>query len=171
MSDSYGWIKLYRSLQDNEIWQNDEPFDIRSAWVDLLLLANHEEGTVLEGRNPKAIYRGQHKTSYTKLAKRWHWSRDRVKRFFCMLVKLKMVTTYATTNGLTVTVENYAFYQDVPSTDKSTDKSTGKSKRKSSSKSTDNTQTRSKEYKEVKEDKNNNRLPPGMRNPEDEEWQ
>ena len=30
-----GWIKLYRQLQQNPIWQSSEPFSRRDAWVDL----------------------------------------------------------------------------------------------------------------------------------------
>ena len=38
-----GWIAVHRKLQECEIWANSEPFDMRSAWIDLLLLANHRD--------------------------------------------------------------------------------------------------------------------------------
>ena len=38
-----GWIKIYRQIQDCCIWQRNEPFDSRSAWIDLLLTATHSE--------------------------------------------------------------------------------------------------------------------------------
>ena len=38
-----GWIKLYRKMVDCCIWQSNEPFDKRSAWVDLLLLMQHKD--------------------------------------------------------------------------------------------------------------------------------
>ena len=43
---SYGWISIHRKIQDNLIW-NDKPFNRGAAWVDLLLLANHEDKKVL----------------------------------------------------------------------------------------------------------------------------
>lgn len=36
-----GWIKLHRKLSDNPLW-TCEPFTKGQAWVDLILLANHE---------------------------------------------------------------------------------------------------------------------------------
>ena len=34
-----GWIKLHRKIQECDLWSSeDEPFDRRSAWVDLLFL-------------------------------------------------------------------------------------------------------------------------------------
>ena len=38
-----GWIKIDRSLMDHEIWRSTEPFDIRSAWVDMLMMANYAD--------------------------------------------------------------------------------------------------------------------------------
>jgi hypothetical protein len=39
-----GWIKLYRKLWDDEIWDDElEPHNKRSAWIDLLMMANHED--------------------------------------------------------------------------------------------------------------------------------
>ena len=48
-----GWIKLHRKIQECFIWgdEEDEPFDRRSAWIDLLLLANHaDKRTVFDGK-------------------------------------------------------------------------------------------------------------------------
>ena len=42
-----GWISIHRKIQDSEIWNSSEPFDKRSAWIDLLLLANHEDNTIM----------------------------------------------------------------------------------------------------------------------------
>ena len=44
-----GWVKIHRQIQDNAIWMSDEPFDSRSAWIDLILMANHEDKEVYQG--------------------------------------------------------------------------------------------------------------------------
>ncbi|EAC3914326.1 DNA replication protein DnaD, partial [Listeria monocytogenes] len=37
---SSGWIKIYRSLQEHWIWENEKYL---KWWLDLLLLANHQD--------------------------------------------------------------------------------------------------------------------------------
>lgn len=147
-----GWIKLYRSIWSTDIWNIQKPFSERDAWIDILLLANHEDGVIIEGRKKKKIYRGQHKTSLRALSQRWFRSREWVKRYLNLLQDLGMVTVYTTTFGTLITVENYDVYQCSITDDLTTDKSTNKSTSKSAAKSTSKSQTRS---KEVKEDKNN----------------
>lgn len=103
-----GWIKVYRTIQDNPIWL-DEPFTKAQAWVDLLLLANHEGDET--GRYRKGtVYRGKE-----FLSKRWKWSRNKVTRFYDYLEKNGMITQYRTQggthNGTLVTIVNYDKYQ------------------------------------------------------------
>ena len=38
-----GWFKVERAIQDHSIWKSREPFDRRSAWIDLILLANYKD--------------------------------------------------------------------------------------------------------------------------------
>jgi len=107
-----GWIKLHRQIFDSEIWNDDEPFDCRSAWVDLLLQANHEERNVKVGMTIIKVERGQKFTSISKLADRWHWSRHKVERYLKMLEDAKMVTTIRTSVGTLLSIDNYGIYQD-----------------------------------------------------------
>ena len=47
-----GWIKVHRDLNDHWIWKSKEPFDKRSAWIDLILLANFKDfKTVKKGKD------------------------------------------------------------------------------------------------------------------------
>ena len=138
-----GWIKLHRKLLDSEIWNKREPFDARSAWIDLLLMANYEDKEIFFDGEMIKVKRGQIVTSISKLSKRWGWSRDKVKRFLDSTDKSTMLTRNSTTHKTTITLVNYGFYQDWVSTDKSTDKSTYKS--------TDKTQTII--YKNIKKER------------------
>ena len=106
-----GWIKLYRQLQHNPIWQSNEPFSRRDAWIDLLLLANHEERVIIVNGKKKVISEGQHWTSYRMLAERWHWSYEKVRRYFALLDELDMAHVTVTPNGSLVTLVNYSFFQ------------------------------------------------------------
>ena len=106
-----GWIKLYRQIQDNELWQSGEPFSRRDAWIDLLLMANHEQRTIVIRGRPKVINAGEHWTSYRILADRWHWSYEKVRRYFDLLDELDMAHTTVTPSGTLVTLVNYSFFQ------------------------------------------------------------
>ena len=116
-----GWIKLYRQLQQNPIWQSSEPFNRRDAWIDLLLLANHEERAIIVNGKKKIISEGQHWTSYRALAQRWHWSYEKVRRYFALLDELDMAHVTVTPNGSLVTLVNYSFFQGGRVTKRDTD--------------------------------------------------
>lgn len=138
MSDM-GWIKLHRQIWHcKDIWDNAEPFDKRSAWIDLLLMANHEPRTIRIGNETVTIERGQLHTSKRKLAERWHWSRGKVERFLRATNRATMTATNETTNGTTVTIENYSSFQSRRATNEATDGATNGA--------TVESQTRSKEY-------------------------
>lgn len=111
-----GYIKLYRKITDCDIFNNDEPFDKRSAWIDLLLLANHKDNFVFNGMNKVVIKRGQHKTSLIKLQQRWHWGEKRVNAFLGLLQNEGMIHLEKCRSGMyrgvLITIVNYGVYQD-----------------------------------------------------------
>ena len=120
-----GYIKLHRELMDHWIW-TEKPYDNGHAWVDLLMLANHQttkapyQGEIVE------FPKGTVNRSITWLAERWGWSRDKTRRFLRLLESDGMVTVNATTHRTTVTIENYASFQDQRATNKETDKATSR---------------------------------------------
>ena len=109
--DNRGWIKLYRQIQESAIWLDDEPFNRRDAWIDLLLMANHEDRTIIIKGKPIVIHEGQHWTSLGKLSDRWKWSRNKVKRYFALLEELDMAHISGTPNGTLITLVRYGFFQ------------------------------------------------------------
>lgn len=128
-----GWIKLHRQIQENAIWSGNEPFDCRSAWIDLILLANHEPKEILLNGTLTTIQRGQLHRSQMFLAERWHWSRKRIKKYLSMLKNAEMIdflaSTNGTTRGTTITIVNYDKYQFEGTTEVSTGVSTGEQQR------------------------------------------
>ena len=86
-----GWISLYRKIRESEIWCGKEPFDKRSAWIDLLLSANHEDKNIIFGSTVTPIKKGSFITSELKLSERWKWSRHKVDDYLKLLKKLNMI--------------------------------------------------------------------------------
>jgi len=110
-----GWIKLDRQIQSNFLWKatKKDPFDKRSAWIDLLLMATHEDEAFTNSHgNVINLKRGQILVGRQYLAKRWCWSENKVLRFISMLQRQKMVTADGTPDGTTLTLVNYSKFQD-----------------------------------------------------------
>lgn len=139
-----GWIKLYRKVRENWIWDNPEYF---KAWVDILLMANHEDKQILFNGHVITIRKGQKLTSLSKLAERWNWSRNRVDRYLRLLSEAGMVTASRTPNGTLLTVEKYGFYQTPWDSDEATHEATVGA----TDEATVGAQTRIKELKNEKE--------------------
>lgn len=91
MGNSQGWIRLHRQIMETPEWLA-EPFTRGQAWVDLLLLANHETGFIRKRGILIAVDRGQVGYSEESLAERWQWSRGKVRRFLIELARLSRIS-------------------------------------------------------------------------------
>ncbi len=118
---SQGYIKLHRQIMECSIWDIEEAYDKRSAWVELLLLANHKDKKTLFNNEMITIRRGQHLTSIRKLAERWGWSRGKVDRFLHLLENEQMVNTKRATSNILINIVNYDFYQHSEDEGRATD--------------------------------------------------
>lgn len=116
MTEKEGWIKTYRKIQDCWIWQIDEVFDKRSAWIDLLLSANHKDVKLQFNNELVLVERGQFITSIRKLSTRWKWSYDKVSRFLRLLESDGMIKKDSDKFRTLITIEKYEIYQDLPNT-------------------------------------------------------
>lgn len=115
-----GWIKLHRKIENNPLYQ-DKPFNKSMAWIDLLLLANHEDADFMDRRGN--VVEGKQGTVYRSilfLSERWGWSKNKVNHFLNQLVKMEMIEKKSTTQGTTLTIVNYSDYQKQGSTKGST---------------------------------------------------
>ena len=113
-----GWIKTYRKIQDCWLWNEQEPFDKRSAWIDLLLTANHADAKMRFNGEFVTVYKGQIVTSIRNLASKWHWSYDKVGRFLKLLESDGMIKKESDNFRTLLTIENYGIYQDEPYTNR-----------------------------------------------------
>lgn len=106
-----GWIKLHRKLSEDPQWLK-EPFTRGQAWVDLLMLANHDKGYIRVRGNRLDVLRGQVGWSEQALSRRWQWSRSRVRKFLSELEKLEHQIEQQKNNiSSIITIVNYESYQ------------------------------------------------------------
>lgn len=106
-----GWIKIHRQIQNCLIW-DDKPFNMASAWIDLLLLANHKDKETIFDKKPILVKRGQRITSVRELSERWGWGKDKTLRFLRLLESEKMIVKESDSRKTLLTIVNYGVYQD-----------------------------------------------------------
>lgn len=110
-----GWIKLHRSLQDHWLW-TDKPFSKGQAWIDMLLMANHDTGRVVFGSEIITVERGSFITSETKLMDRWGWSKAKLRAYHRLLEEDGMISKKTDRKKTTITIVNYGGYQELKTT-------------------------------------------------------
>lgn len=105
-----GWIRIWRKIKTNPLWEADKPFPRVLAWIDLLIRAAYEDEEVWFMGNTIRLARGELVTSLRILAKEWGWSKNKVDRFINQLVELKMVEK-RDSSLLKIFIANYGKYQ------------------------------------------------------------
>lgn len=120
-----GWVKLSRQLTEHWLWKRF-PFSYGQAWVDLILIANHEDVKIPYKGKMIICKKGTVNRSISSLAERWKWSRDKTRRFLDLLEADGMCVVNATTNRTTITLVNYESFQVSPSTNSTTNDTTDK---------------------------------------------
>lgn len=150
MDKTKGWIKLYRSIEDHWLW--DEPFNYQSAWIDLLMLVNHEPNKVKISNEIIEIKPGQRWTSIRKLGLRWKWKEEKVLKFLKLLESDGMIYKESNSRGTLLTIVNYEDFQGGDNTLGNTSRGTVGSTQGNTSGNTSGRQTRMK--KNEKNEKN-----------------
>lgn len=146
-----GWLKLYRCIEDNWLW-DDTPFSYGQAWIDMLMMANHTQTKMLFNKEPIVLEVGSFITSVRKLSIKWGWSKDKVLRFLRTLEKDKMITRDSDNQRTLITLVKYGVYQCCCDTDEDTG-ATRNGHEADTNEDTDAPQTRSKELKNDKNEK------------------
>ena len=104
-----GWVKIHRSIQDHWIWE--DPVKLK-WWLDLIMMANHQENKILINGELVTIEAGERHTSEDKLSARWGVSRNTVRKFLALLEKDGMISLKKSRqSGTTYKVLNYNVYQ------------------------------------------------------------
>ena len=119
-----GWIKVYRSIFDDE-WYFSEKFTREQAWIDLLLLAEYKPKVFMIRNNKVHLERGQLAISIRNLSERWKWGINKVQSFIKELEELERIDTQKSHLVNIISICNYDIYQEYnPLTDTQTDTQT-----------------------------------------------
>jgi len=149
---SKGWIKLHRSMFDNDLW-TAEPFTKGQAWIDLIGHANHKAASVWIRGIEVEVKRGQLAWSELTMGKRWRWSRGKVRRYLAMLENRGMAIQQTNKVTTILTICKYDTYQADKTTNETTCNTTGDT---TDGQQTDNRRYTNKKNKKNKNEKNTN---------------
>lgn len=103
-----GWIKLDRAIVSHWIFEDAWKF---RAWIDLLILANHQSKKVVLGNQIFMCERGELLYSLDSLSKRWRVERSRTRRFLQLLQSESMIVLKDERKTTRITICKYESYQ------------------------------------------------------------
>jgi len=144
---NHGWVRIYRQIEENPLWTS-EPFSRGQAWIDLVIFANHIDGFFYVRGNKVNVKRGQIGWSEVTMAKRWHWSRNKVRGFLKVLENEQQIEQQKSTITSVITIINYDKFQTKKTADGTAERQQKDSRR--------NTNKNIKNVKNVKNNKEDN---------------
>lgn len=100
--DNQGWIAIHRQLQDSDIW--NKPHEWLKIWMFILLNVSYED---------KRFKKGTYFFRYHWIADRTGTTYDQVRRCIDYLKVSHSIATQKATQGIIITVLNFAKYQDI----------------------------------------------------------
>jgi len=107
-----GYVSVWRSILAHWIGE-DKPYNYLSAWIYILLKANHKSNFFPFGKDIMEVTRGSFITSTVKLADAFGWSRTKVSRFLGLLENDSMIELKKDTKKTYITICNYNTYQNI----------------------------------------------------------
>lgn len=116
-TQSNGFIKIYRSLFANPIWTANEPFDIRSAWIDMIQRAAFNTTFVIKNRKSIPIDVGCFAASERELAIDWHCTRACVREYIGVFMSMGCISRYNFEGTTIYKLTNYASINGISSQD------------------------------------------------------
>ncbi len=126
MAKGRGYIKLYRvgaNWKDDELFSK-EPLCKWAAWVDLISLAEYQDGQMDKRGVTVETKRGCVYMSIRDLASRWRWSTNKVTRFLALLNSNGKTETQKSNVIGCISILNYDKYQGDEYTGEYTDEYT-----------------------------------------------
>ena len=154
-----GYIKLYRDVRDHWIW-NDRPFSRGQAWIDLIMLVNHEDRKFMFMGSLTTVKKGSKITSLRQLSERWGWSKDKVAHFLDVLEEDGMLTQLRDSKKTLISVINYDFYQDRDDSKKTPKRQSKDTEKTQTGRSSDADRNKQDIKEDIKEDIKKKEAPP-----------
>jgi len=109
-----GWISLYRSAREHWLYPHNKKLTDWEAWIEILFQVNHNAEKCRIGNIIVECNRGEKLYSLDTWAKLFGWNKSKVRRFFNLLEKEKMIAIKSEYKTTRLIVCNYAYYQDRP---------------------------------------------------------
>lgn len=109
---STGFIKLYRSVRSNWLWEESVKKSKLEAWLYLLFAASYTNQKIVDGYQIIELNRGQVLTSQERLSIDWGWPRSNVRRFLDLLQRDGMILVKSGQKMTIITICNYDTYND-----------------------------------------------------------
>jgi len=103
------FIKLYRKIQDNWIWDN--PLYLK-CWIDMLMRASIKPSSMLMNNQIIEVNRGEIVFSQRNFAKRNNMSRQKLRTFLNKLEKSKMIRSKSNPDVTHIILVGYSTYND-----------------------------------------------------------
>ena len=103
------FIKLYRKIQDNWIWDN--PLYLK-CWIDMLMRASIKPSSMLLNNQIIEVNRGEIVFSQRNFAKRNNMSRQQLRTFLNKLEKSKMIEVKSNPEITHIILVGYSTYND-----------------------------------------------------------
>ena len=103
------FIKLYRKIQDNWIWDN--PLYLK-CWIDMLMRASIKSSSMFMNNQVINVSRGEIIFSQRNFAKRNNMSRQRLRTFLKKLEKTNMIRLKSNPDLTHVILVGYKLYND-----------------------------------------------------------
>lgn len=105
MASDKGWFKVQRKYTNSSRWLNGSPFDERSAYIDLLNMANYEDSKITpKGMQSFVIPKNTVFRSLQYLCDRWKWSKGKVRRYLKALSDDNLITLNGTAMGMLISI-------------------------------------------------------------------
>jgi hypothetical protein len=119
VADLRGTIHVTKRVRNHPVWESNEPYCRRAAWLDLILLANDKPRTVAIHGQAIELKRGQLVWSIRSLEKEWHKSSEWITSFLKFCADHAMIKVDTQKNrGTIITILNYDVYNPLlPDTD------------------------------------------------------
>ena len=107
-----GYIALYRKIQDNFLWKERREFSKAEAWIDILMEVrwSQEPESVVIGNTVLTCHYAESLKSLETWARRWNWSKAKVRRVFDLFQKCSMIEYKTETVTTRIRVCNYEQY-------------------------------------------------------------
>jgi len=106
------FIKLYRKIQDNWIWDN--PLYLK-CWIDMLMRASIKPSSMLMNNQVINVSRGEIIFSQRNFAKRNNMSRQRLRTFLKKLEKTNMIVVKSNPDITHAIIVEYNAYNELKS--------------------------------------------------------